>query len=394
VAVYELFQWTYISVLQTRTQTWPSYQNKKSFLKLVDQLPTGPKWVCELISTPGDMNGPAGKSNKTKELKLWICNPLTCVQELIGNPVFKEDIAYALEKVYTDIEGKSCHYDEMWTSDWWWEMQRRLPEGATIVPVILMSDKTQLSRFKGDKNTWPVYLSIGNISKHVRHQPTHHVSVLIGYLPASKLDLREDNSVAGQQLFHYCMKRLLKPLVAAGENGINVICADGLVHHIFLIMAAYIGDHPEQCLIARCAQNCCPKCLVHVNEREVNWQFLLQNPTDTIHMLHAQASGHYPPRFFAEGLQPIFSPFWADLPHCNIFLAITANILHQLHQGIFKNHLKKWCCSLANWKELDTHFQAMPVYSGQHHFKDGISKIKQWTGGEHKQLQHVFIGAL
>jgi hypothetical protein len=37
-------------------------------------------------------------------------------------------------------------------------MKEHLPSGATIAPVILASDKTQLSRFKGDKSAWPVYV--------------------------------------------------------------------------------------------------------------------------------------------------------------------------------------------------------------------------------------------
>ncbi|KAF8545787.1 hypothetical protein OG21DRAFT_1428653 [Imleria badia] len=88
----------------------------------------------------------------------------------------------------------------MWTGDWWWETQRRLPAGATVTPVILASDKTELSQFKGDKNAWPVYLSV---AKGVHCQPARHASVLLGYIPVSKMDAFEDNSIAGYRLFHY-----------------------------------------------------------------------------------------------------------------------------------------------------------------------------------------------
>ena len=46
--------------------------------------------------------------------------------------------------------------------------QRKLPTGATIAPVIITLDKTQLSNFSGDKSAWPVYLTIGNIEKSTR----------------------------------------------------------------------------------------------------------------------------------------------------------------------------------------------------------------------------------
>ena len=46
--------------------------------------------------------------------------------------------------------------------DW---QQEKLPPGATIVSVILSLDKTRLTHFQGDKQAWPVYLTLGNIEK-------------------------------------------------------------------------------------------------------------------------------------------------------------------------------------------------------------------------------------
>ena len=43
--------------------------------------------------------------------------------------------------------------------------QMELPDGVTITPIILSSDKTQLTCFAGDKQVWLVYMSIGNIEK-------------------------------------------------------------------------------------------------------------------------------------------------------------------------------------------------------------------------------------
>ncbi|KAI6016622.1 hypothetical protein BKA83DRAFT_4473351 [Pisolithus microcarpus] len=329
---------------------------------LINNLPTGPEWRCELVHTHGDLEDigyeEGGDEDHTidgDDLELWVRDPVACIRELIGNPAFHGEIAYAPEK--------------MWTGDWWWETQCRLPSGSTVSPVILASDKTELSRFKGDKIAWPVYLSIGNLSKEVRRQPGRHASVLLGYLPVSKLESFDDNSIGRHRLFHYCMRRLLHPLVDAGQNGVEMVCTDGQIWKVFPILAAYIGDHPEQCLVACCAENRCPKCLVPAKERGMQ----------TTCALHAQATGQYPPEFVAQGLRPVFSPFWADLPHADIFTAITSDILHQLHQGIFKDHFKKWY--------FDARFRL-------HHFKEGISKVKQWTGADHKQVERVFLAAL
>ncbi|KAI9459004.1 hypothetical protein HD554DRAFT_2207041 [Boletus coccyginus] len=289
----------------TRDHMRPIFSSSHTFLKLIDH---------------NASDGPLANDTNSEELELWMKDPVTCVRELIGNPAFDDSM--------------------MWTGDWWWQTQEHLPSGATIVPVIIASDKTHLSRFKGDKTAWLVYLSIGNLSKQVRCEPSRHGAVLLGYLPVSKLTLFEDNSI---------------PLVAAGQNGVQMI--------FFPILTAYIGDHPKQCLIACYTENRCPKCV-------------------------------YPPSFIAEGLQPVFSPFWADLPHTDIFIYISSDILHQLHQGLFKDYLKKWCTTIAGLDDFDAWFHAMSIFPGLQYFNDDILQIRQWTSTNHKQLQQVFIGGL
>jgi hypothetical protein len=123
-----------------------------------------------------------------EKLELWRRDPIECVRELMGNPMFKDMLKYAPEKTYFDPDGKNRIYDEMWSADWWWDTQVsdvifRISREAltsviirenyplhcsTIAPIILSSDKTQLSHFRGDKSAWPVYLTIGNIAKSTR----------------------------------------------------------------------------------------------------------------------------------------------------------------------------------------------------------------------------------
>ena len=74
-------------------------------------------------------------------------------------------------------------YNEIHTADWWWETQDFVPRGGTVIPLLFASDKTHLTHFSGDKAAWPVYMSIGNISKDIRRQNSKRAWVLVAILP-------------------------------------------------------------------------------------------------------------------------------------------------------------------------------------------------------------------
>jgi hypothetical protein len=279
--------------------------------------------------------------------------------------------------------------------------QGRLPPGATAAPIILSSDKTQLSNFRGDKSAWPVYMSIGNIAKEKRRQASSHATVLLGYVPVSKLTCfnKRTRSIAGNQLFHYCMSRILEPLIKAGKEGVSMTCPDGFARLIFPIVAAYIADHPEQCLVAACRENFCPKCCVPPTQRGEPVLSELRVPERTCTLIRHYASGRSESiaKVREEGIRPINSPFWSRLPHCDIFASISPDILHQLHKGLFKDHLSQWCTLAAGddgESEIDLRFKIMSDFWGLRQFKDGISHVKQWTGREVKEMEKSFVRVL
>lgn len=382
---------------QIRNRVDPSFHNKDAFFSAIDALPGGVDWQCQDICLTGDVPNQDGEL-PSENLELWFRDPLECIRELISNPTFKDDLHYAPERRFVDPEEGIQVTDEMWTGQWWWDIQHKLPSGATIAPVILSSDKTRLSQFRGDKSAWPVYLTIGNIAKDVRRKVSSHATVLIGYLPVAKLDCFSDKTrpVAKYQLFHHCMKAILESVAKAGHTGEAMTCADSLIRSVWPIVAAYVADYPEQCLVACCMENRCPMCKVPPTRRGTHESHNKRDMQETLTLLVTHAHGADNPQTKAHfkdlGLRRIYPPFWHNLPFADVFQWFTPDLLHQLHKGVFKDHLVKWCTSLVGADELDARFRTMSNISGLRHFSHGISMVSQWTGSEHKEMEKVFLG--
>ena len=202
-----------------------------------------------------------------------------------------------------------------------------------------------------------MYLNIRNIKKFTHHSISAWATVLIGYIPVTKLDCfsRSKRKTQGQQIFHDCMKCLLGPLMDVGKSGANMPCADGFVHRVFPILAVYVADHPKQCLVACCQENCCPCCVVEAGKHgrpEFSTQW---DPASTLEAMKDAAVGDTE-ALTDLGLQPNCL-FWEDLPYCDIISCITPDLLHQLHKGVFKDHCKvgdkvSWGGSRWDWLKI------------------------------------------
>lgn len=200
------------------------------------------------------------------------------------------------------------------------------------------------------------------------------------------------------------MRKILSPLVSAGTDGCKMACADGYERNVYPLLASYLADHPERCLAACTKENRCTCCLVEHNERGELWMddnnhivwSLYRDPDASAETINDALCGIDSAKELAEiqGLRIVKGPFWAELPLSNIFMAFPPDLLHQLHTGIFKEHLFSWCQALMSEAALDQRYQSMPPHHDLRQFKRGISSISQWTGNEYKQMERVFIGAI
>jgi hypothetical protein len=190
------------------------------------------------------------------------------------------------------------------------------------------------------------------------------------------------------------MRSLLAPLKKAGEEGVDMVCADGFIRQVFPILCAYVADYPEQCLVACNNENRCPRCDAGRTKLGRPLNTVLKSSETVLRAMDDAANGDMD-EYTRLGLRPN-DPFWRDLPHCDISACFTPDLLHQLHKGVFKDHIVAWAmkCVKGGEAEIDRRFRAMPRGTNLRHFKKGISLVSQWTGTEYKNMEKVFLGVL
>ena len=96
-------------------------------------------------------------------------------------------------------------------------LQAQLPEGATLLGVILSSDKTNLSSMTGGRVAHPLLISLANLLMDFHTKATNHAFHLLALLPTPKF-IHEDQKTRGvleNCLIHHCLDFILQPLKKA-----------------------------------------------------------------------------------------------------------------------------------------------------------------------------------
>ncbi|KAJ8481391.1 hypothetical protein ONZ51_g6034 [Trametes cubensis] len=325
---------------------------------------------------------------------------IECIRALYGDPEFADILVFSSEKHYADEEHKIRVYFDLHTGKWWWETQKELEArrpGATIIPIIISSDKTQLTVF-GSKTAYPVYMTIGNLPKDVRRKPSRRGQILLAYLPSTRLPHISNQASRRRtlaNLFHACMSHALAPLRNAGIHGVEMTSGDGVSRRGHPIFAMYIGDYPEQLLVTCCKNGTCPKCTIPRDQ--VGASPDSNHPTrDLDQILRALDEFDSGPAVFSRacrdaGIKPVINPFWRDLPYVNIFRSITPDLLHQLYQGVIK-HLLAWLKLAYGPEELDARCRRLPPNHQIRLFMKGITTLQRVTGKEHGDMCRFLLG--
>ncbi|KAJ7789248.1 hypothetical protein B0H14DRAFT_2945102 [Mycena olivaceomarginata] len=355
-----------------------SYGNSIELNAIIDEkLPGRPKFTRSEVVVAGEV------------FELYSRNIIECVRALFGNTDFAPYLFVVPERHYADEDQTIRLYHNMHTGKWWWSTQKQIEKdnpGATIIPILLSSDKTQLTMF-GNKSAYPVYMTIGNIPKEIRRKPSRRAYILLAYLPTSRLAHIKNKAATTP----YSGK-----FVPSGVTGISIASGDGKLRRGHPIVACYIGDYPEQLLVTCVKTGWCPTGETdHDSLGDGESKCVLRNLAKILDALDTLDEGgtRYTQACTEAGIKPVVHPFWEQLPYTNIFLSITSDILHQLYQGIIK-HLIEWLKESLGEAELDARCRRLPPNHNIRLFMKGISHLNRVTGREHDQISRFLLGII
>ncbi|KAJ3831693.1 hypothetical protein F5878DRAFT_516019, partial [Lentinula raphanica] len=194
-----------------------TFNNARSMLQKVDSIPEKcGNWFTKQL---------AFKDRPNETFTLHYRDPIEAIKALWGDPSLTNEFVYKPAKLFrsSTLTEEERIFSEMWTSSFWHSVQvnfLKIPEGGTVAPVIIATDKTQLTQFSGNKSAYPVYMTLGNIPKTTRRKPGTRACILIAYLPVDKFVkdglTKTQLKLRNYQLFHRAMSIVLDSLKVAG----------------------------------------------------------------------------------------------------------------------------------------------------------------------------------
>ena len=93
-----------------------SFKDMRTLYQKVDSLPDrcGP-WYTKVLSF---------LDNPEEQFIVRYRNSLEAVKALLGDPTLQNDIVYRPSRIFRREGGRNVRIiHEMWTADWWWELQ-------------------------------------------------------------------------------------------------------------------------------------------------------------------------------------------------------------------------------------------------------------------------------
>jgi len=219
------------------------------------------------------------------------------------------------------------------------------------VPVICAFDKTHLTNFLGDQHAWPLYFTLGNIRKDIRHTPKTCVWILGRLIPCL---LKGAKNI--DEAWHFTVGTVLSQLTHLDITGpgLKWDCPDGFQRQYYPLLATWVGDYPVQVIIAEVSYGSYPMCeipkgvmMVHATfraldnsrDQRIYSELLKDNHIDALHTLD---------------VHPIRKQFW-QYPLCNVHRLWQPDEFHPLLLA-FVQDLLHWLLKYLKVKNFTDHF--------------------------------------
>ncbi|KAG1828942.1 hypothetical protein EV424DRAFT_1536175 [Suillus variegatus] len=356
-------------------------------------LPSPPRWKYQTVLT---------KFPTTKTLHVFYQDAIECLQSLLSHPLLVDSFDFIPQKVYESAECAVHIYYGFMTGDCAWELQEHLPDGATLLGVVLSSDKAKVSNLSGNHYAHPLLISLANINSDIRGKGSLEAYIPLALLPIAKFIHANQHmrGVLGDQLFHQCIGIIVEPLKQAVCLGVMMSDPAGFSRYCFMPLVAYVVDTPEELSITCITMTASPVTMAtHVNFGD-STRHPLRKGLSTLANIRAVANFVSPSElmaFFEECkqhfLNGVLTPFWLDWLTTDPSSFLTPELLHHLHK-MFWDHDLRWCIKVVSAKEIDFCFALLQMCIGYRAFKEGISDLKQTSGRDHRNVQHYIIGII
>ena len=289
-----------------------------------------------------------------------------------------------------------------------------LPDDATLLGIILSSDKTNISVMTGNRTAHPVLISLANIHMDVRMKSSNRAFLLVALLPCAKF-ITKDKGVRGvleSRVIHLCLDIITHPLKLAARVGRMMSDPRGYSRFCFTFLASYMVDTPEAVMLAGVAGKTSHLTMADYRNFGDPIQHEPRTASTTLAQLAALATTVHPldlpvyiPAAKAIRLNGVHLPFWRDwflqtppgVPTRTLVADpsrfLTPEPLHHWHKQ-FWDHDMKWAIRVVGADELDFRFSTLQPIIGFKHFKDGVSTLKQVTGRTHRDIERYIVGVI
>ncbi|KAI0278315.1 hypothetical protein BC826DRAFT_1094727 [Russula brevipes] len=168
--------WAYHQKTQYGDEETPPFANARDLYNVIDATELGDvPWQAFAVKYSGEI--PQDRPNwMSASYEVWFRDPLTVMENQIGNRDFAKEIDYAPKQVFS--MGSKRQFSDFMSGNWAWNQATPRPMGAMFVPVLLGSDKTTVSVATGHNEYYPLYGGIGNAQNHVRRAHRNALAVI------------------------------------------------------------------------------------------------------------------------------------------------------------------------------------------------------------------------